>query len=147
MRLMVYSHETFGLGNIRRMLSICEYLLESLPNLSILLISGSPMLHSFRTPVELDYIKLPCINRSYSGKLSPKYLGTQTDETLKLRADIILAATANFKPDLILVDKKPYGLNQELKPTINYIKQFLHSTKLVLVLRDILDSPEVTINE
>lgn len=147
MRLMVYSHDTFGLGNIRRMLSICEYLLESIPNLSILLISGSPMLHSFRMPVGLDYIKLPCINRSYSGKLTPKYLGTQTDETLKLRADIILASTANFKPDLILVDKKPYGLNQELKPTIDYIKSFLHNTKLVLLLRDILDSPEITINE
>lgn len=147
MRLMVYSHDTFGLGNIRRMLSICEYLLESIPDVSILLVSGSPMLHSFRIPAGLDYIKLPCINRGYSGNLSTKYLGTQVDETVKLRTDIILAATANFKPDLFLVDKKPYGLDRELKPTIDYIKRFLSHTKLVLLLRDILDCPEVTIEE
>ena len=30
MRLLVYSHDTFGLGNIRRMLAICEYLHESM---------------------------------------------------------------------------------------------------------------------
>jgi predicted glycosyltransferase len=129
------------------MLSICEYLLASIPNVSILLVSGSPMLHSFRIPAGLDYIKLPCINRGYSGNLSTKYLGTQVDETIKLRTDIILAATANFKPDLLLVDKKPYGLNRELKPTIDHIKCFLHHTKLVLLLRDILDCPEVTIKE
>jgi len=60
-RLLVYSHDTFGLGNIRRMLCICEYLLEALPTLSILLVSGSPMVHSFRIPRRLDYIKLPCL--------------------------------------------------------------------------------------
>ena len=56
MKLMVYSHDAFGLGNIRRMLEICQYLLKAIPNLSILLVSGSPMLQSFRLPPGLDYI-------------------------------------------------------------------------------------------
>ena len=63
MRLMVYSHDAFGLGNLRRMLSICEYLLKDQTDLSILLVSGSPMLQAFRLPKGLDYIKLPCLNR------------------------------------------------------------------------------------
>lgn len=147
MRLMVYSHDTFGLGNIRRMLAICNHLLDSIPSLPILLVSGSPMLQSFRLPQGLDYIKIPCLNRSEAGKLSVKYLGTETDETVKLRADLILAAASNFKPDLLLVDKKPNGIQGELVDTLNYLKTELPATKLVLLLRDILDCPEVTTKE
>ena len=66
-RIMVYSHDAFGLGNIRRMLSICKYLIKYISNLSILLVSGSPMLQSFRLPQGLDYIKLPCLNRGQAG--------------------------------------------------------------------------------
>jgi predicted glycosyltransferase len=85
MRLLVYSHDTFGLGNIRRMLAICEHLLDAIPNLSILLLSGSPMLQGFRIPKNLDYIKLPCLNRGTTGKISAKYLGMDADETVCCR--------------------------------------------------------------
>ncbi len=147
MRLMVYSHDTFGLGNIRRMLAICEDLLETIAGLSILLVSGSPMLHSFRLPKGLDYIKIPCLGRDARGQLSVKYLETEMAEALQLRSELIKAAVANFKPDLVLVDKKPYGLQGELKDSIRYLKKNLPQTKLVLLLRDILDTPEVTIEE
>lgn len=147
MRLMVYSHDAFGLGNIRRMLEICKHLLDYLPDLSILLLSGSPMLQSFRLPQGLDYIKLPCINRGESGDLAAKYLSTDIEETVKLRSDLILAAARNFKPDLVLVDKKPYGIKGELTRTLNYIRNRLPQTSLVLLLRDILDTPETTIRD
>ena len=64
MKLVVYSHDAFSLANIRSMMAICEHLLASIPNLSILLISGSPVLPRFRTPAGLDYIKLPCVGRN-----------------------------------------------------------------------------------
>ncbi|WP_245817520.1 glycosyltransferase family protein [Hydrococcus rivularis] len=145
MRLIVYSHDAYGLGNIRRMLAICKYLLDSVPELSILLISGSPVLHSFRMPQGLDYMKLPCLGRSDTGELSAKYLRKDPQEVTKLRSEIIRTAVVNFEPDLILVDKKPYGLQGELKSTLTYLKQHFSATKLVLLLRDILDAPEVTI--
>ncbi|MCC5614042.1 glycosyltransferase [Nostoc sp. CHAB 5836] len=147
MRLMVYSHDGFGLGNIRRMLAICTHLLDSIEELSILVVSGSPMLHSFRLPKRLDYIKLPCLNRGTSGEMSAKYLGTEIDETVQLRSELILSAIANFKPDIFLVDKKPYGIRNELKAAVEYLKAELPETPLILLLRDILDSPDVTIQE
>lgn len=147
MKLMVYSHDAFGLGNIRRMLAICKYLLDSMSGLSILVVSGSPVLHSFRMPQGLDYIKIPCLGRNEAGELSAKYLGTPTDEAVKMRSDLILTAAVNFKPDLLLVDKKPYALKGELKDTLDYLKAELPNTKVVLLLRDILDSPESTIKE
>jgi predicted glycosyltransferase len=146
-RIMVYSHDAYGLGNIRRMLAICKSLLKSIPNLSILLISGSPMLQSFRLPQGLDYIKLPCLNRGQSGEMAVKYLNADIESTLKLRSELILAAAKNYQPDLVLVDKKPSGVRGELKSTIDYLKCHLLNTKFVLLLRDILDTPEKTIQE
>lgn len=147
MKLMVYSHDAFGLGNIRRMLEICQYLLKAIPNLSILLVSGSPMLQSFRLPPGLDYIKLPCLNRGKSGELSAKYLRMDVDTTVKLRSDLILTAALSYKPDVMMVDKKPYGIKGELKETLSTLKTDLPQTKLVLLLRDILDLPQTTRTE
>ncbi|MEM8832200.1 MAG: glycosyltransferase, partial [Cyanobacteria bacterium P01_G01_bin.19] len=141
---MVYSHDAFGLGNIRRMSAICQHLLESIPNLSILLLSGSPMLQSFRLPPGLDYIKLPCLNRGVSGDMAVKYLHTDVESTLKLRSELILAAAKNYQPDLVLVDKKPSGIKGELDLAIDYLKSNLPATKFVLLLRDILDTPQKT---
>lgn len=145
MRLMVYSHDAFGLGNLRRMLTICDYLLSCWPRLSILLVSGSPMIQGFRLPKGLDYIKLPCLNRGIAGDISAKYLGTSTEETVALRSQLIYSAACHFKPDLLLVDKKPAGLKGELTQTLEYLQQYSPSTKRVLLLRDILDTPEKTI--
>ena len=146
-KIMFYSHDAYGLGNIRRMLTICQYLLKSIPNVSILLISGSPMLQSFRLSVGLDYIKLPCLNRGTSGEIAAKYLNADIHSTLKLRSEIILATAKNYQPDLVLVDKKPSGIQGELDSTINYLKSNFPATKLVLLLRDILDAPDKTIQQ
>jgi predicted glycosyltransferase len=144
MKLMIYSHDAFGLGNIRRMLCICQSLLSSFPNASILVVSGSPALHNLEIPEGLDYIKLPCMGRDVAGEMMVKYLDTEVEEMVRLRSHLIRATIANFKPDLLIVDKKPDGLNGELRETIDYIKAHLPKTRLVLLLRDILDAPEVT---
>lgn len=145
MKLMVYSHDAFGLGNIRRMVAICEYLLKAIPYLSILVVSGSAALHQLRLPEGLDYIKLPCLGRDHAGTLGVKFLKTDTSATIRLRAELIRTAAAHFQPDLLLVDKKPNGLQGELHPTLDYLTLKLPKTRLVLLLRDILDSPEATI--
>jgi len=144
-KMMVYSHDTFGLGNIRRMLSICQYLVAEIKDLNILVVSGSPMIHSFQIPDRIDYVKLPCLNRTEQEGYSVKFLGTQIEETIRLRSDLIRATASNFKPDFFLVDKKPFGVKNELKAVLHYLKHFLPATKNVLLLRDILDTPESTI--
>jgi len=143
-KIIFYSHDTYGLGNIRRTMSICQSLMASIPDLSILIISGSPMIQSFRIPAGIDYIKLPCLTRTERDGYTSKFLNEDAQHLFKLRSDIILCSVANFKPDLVMVDKKPYGVQNELIPMLSYMKEHLPHTKLTLVLRDILDSPEVT---
>lgn len=145
MKLLVYSHDAFGLGNIRRMVAICDYLLKALPDLSILVISGSPALHQLRLPPGLDYIKLPCLGRDETGNLGVRFLNTEVEETVQLRSHLIRTVTAHFQPDVLLVDKKPDGLKSELQSTLDDLQRYRPDTRRVLLLRDILDSPEATI--
>ena len=102
------------------------------------------MLHAFRLSPRIDYIKLPCLRRNEDGGYDVRSLGLSFDETIGLRSNIILNAVLDFKPDLILVDKKPAGVSQELRPALEMLQRRGDRPKMVLLLRDILDSPEST---
>jgi len=144
---MVYSHDTFGLGNIRRMLAICKHVHASIRDLSILIVSGSPMLQSFRVEPGIDYIKLPCLKRTELGELGVRFLDLDVSQIVHLRRELILSTVMSYRPDVIFVDKKPDGLAGELEPSLRYIKCSLTNTRIHLVLRDILDSSKVTVDD
>lgn len=144
MKVIIYTHDTFGLGNIRRMLSIAEYLNHSVEKISLLLISGSPMLHSFRLSEGIDYVKLPTISRSIQGDYQSKFLGLNITDTIKMRSNLILSTVLGFKPDVILVDKKPLGLKKEWAPALKFLQQTKQLPRMFLILRDILGNADVT---
>ncbi|MFN7949657.1 MAG: glycosyltransferase [Blastocatellia bacterium] len=141
-KLLVYSHDTFGLGNIRRMLTICQHLISALPELAVLMVTGSPVIHSLRLPDKLDYIKLPCLTRIARGQYMTRYLNTDISEAIRLRSELIQTTAAFFRPDLLMVDKTPLGVQGELAATLEYLHTQQPAISKVLVLRDILDSPE-----
>lgn len=143
-RVLVYSHDTFGLGNIRRMLEVARHLVQSSPEVSVLIVTGSPMLHAFRIPQRVDYVKLPCLSRNVDGRYGARYLDLSLAATVRLRANLIRSTIADFAPDLILVDKKPFGVEDELSGALSELATGDQRPKLVLLLRDILDSPEET---
>ncbi len=144
---MVYSHDTFGLGNIRRMLAICKHVHSSIRDSSILIVSGSPMLQSFRVEPGIDYIKLPCLKRTELGDLGVRFLDLDVSEIVRLRRELILSTVMSYRPDVVLVDKKPDGLAGELEPSLRHIKCSLSQTRMYLVLRDILDSSSATVDD
>ena len=143
-RILVYSHDTFGLGNIKRMLDISKHLVATYDDVSVLIISGSPIVHAFRIPAKIDYIKLPCLVRTLDGLYDVKFLGLGYEETVRLRTTLITSAMLDFSPDLILVDKKPFGVSNELSPALRLLHSRGALPKVVLLLRDILDNPETT---
>jgi len=144
-RVLVYSHDTFGLGNIRRMLEISRHLVESDPQVSVLVITGSPMLHAFRIPPRIDYVKLPCLARTAEGNYASKFLNLTLEQAVRLRGNVIRSAVLDFQPDVILVDKKPFGVKDELAGIFKPLASRDRRPKLVLLLRDILDKAESTV--
>jgi predicted glycosyltransferase len=146
MKVMVYFNDESGeAGQIQRLLSICEYLLKSITNASVLVVSGSALLPSLPISPALDYIKLPSLKSVEADSLNRVRLDADRAAVGKLRSDIILATARNFKPDILLVDEKPYGLGDELKRTIAYLRCNSTATKLVLLLQDVLEHPSVVI--
>ncbi len=143
-RVLIYSHDTFGLGNIRRMLEVARHLVEASHEVSVLVLTGSPMLHAFRIPERIDYVKLPCLARDTAGRYGARSLPLTLHATVRLRANLIRSAITDFEPDLILVDKKPFGVEDELAGALAHLPSGQARPKLVLLLRDILDHAGTT---
>ncbi|HVG35727.1 MAG TPA: glycosyltransferase [Pyrinomonadaceae bacterium] len=143
-KILLYSHDTFGLGNIRRTLLLAQELIEQYPGAAILLITGSQMIHSFRIPEGIDYIKLPCLDRIDAERYEPRFLSACSGEVKRTRSAILEKSVLGFEPDLMIVDKRPAGVDGELLETLRMLRQKQSHTKLVLGMRDILDEPERT---
>ncbi len=62
-RILLYSHDTFGLGHLRRNLAIAGRLSHALPGVSLLLLSGSQAVQQFVLPPGADIIKLPTVTK------------------------------------------------------------------------------------
>src|SRR5207253_7277455 len=79
-KILLYSHDTFGLGNIRRTLLLAEELSAQYTGAAILMVTGSQMVHSFRIPDGVDYIKLPCLDRVDAERYEPRFLRSWSEE-------------------------------------------------------------------
>jgi predicted glycosyltransferase len=130
-----------GLGHIRRTLRICEHLENNFPDLSILLVTGSPVAHEFRAPAGLDYVKLPCVIKRGDERYETRNLRVPFQMTRQLRARLLLDTVTAFQPDFLFVDNVPLGMKGELLPTLEFVERHLPGAFVFLTLRDILDDP------
>lgn len=143
-KILLYSHDTFGLGNIRRTLLLAENLIKEYPKSSILIVTGSPVIHAFRLPQGIDYIKLPSLDRPNAEQYEPQFLAGCSEEIKQTRIAILEKTIVGFAPDLLLVDKRASGIDGELMGALKMLKSRNLPTKIVLGIRDILDAPERT---
>lgn len=145
MRIALYSHDTMGMGHIRRNLLIASAILKKCERVEILLIAGTREAAYFATQAGLDCVTLPALAKSTDGLYSARHLGWSLEETTRLRSKVIRAAMEEFAPDLFVVDKIPRGIGNELVPTLECLRQ--SNTRCILGLRDVLDEPEVVARE
>lgn len=141
-RAMFYCHDTYGLGHLRRTLTLANHIRASVPELSQLIVTGSAIANRFSYPPDTDYIKLPCVTKAPGGQYEPRSLSTSLDTVVSMRRDMILNAAHHFKPDFFIVDHAPAGLMGEAVATLRYLKQNLPDTKIIVGLRDIMDEAQ-----
>ena len=139
-RVLLYSHDTFGLGHLRRSRTIAQALTAADPALSALIMTGSPIAGRFDFPDRVDHVRLPGVVKLPDGAYASHNLGVDIEETVKLRSALLLAAEETFDPDLLIVDKEAWGFRNELAPTLARAKA--RGARLVLGIRDVLDEPE-----
>lgn len=142
MLIMLYSHDSYGLGHIRRSLEIAQHLSESIPQASLIMLTGSMQAHAYALPDRMEYIKLPTLTKDAGGQYCSRLLPHTIDITLKLRQRIILESVRNLRPDILIVDKAPAGIRGELLPALQFLKTKSPSSRIILGMRDIEDHPD-----
>jgi len=138
-RVLIYSHDSFGLGHLRRCRAIAHALVEHHPGMSVLILSGSPIIGNFDFRSRVDFVRIPGVIKLRNGEYTSLNLHIDIEETLAMRASIIKHTADIFNPDIFLVDKEPMGLRGEVHDTLTMLKA--RGTTLVLGLRDVLDEP------
>jgi len=138
-RILIYSHDTFGLGHLRRCREIAHTLVGAERNLSVLILSGSPIIGSFDFRARVDFIRVPGVIKLRNGEYTSLALHIDTEQTLAMRESIIEHTAKIYDPDIFLVDKEPLGLRGEVEGTLAQMKA--RGTPCVLGLRDVMDDP------
>lgn len=141
-RVMLYSHDTFGLGHLRRSRALAGAITAADPTASALILTGSPVAGRFAFPSRVDHIRLPGVIKRSDGSYASRTMGMSIEETTEMRAALISSMAEQYDPDVLIVDKEPTGFRGELLPTLELLAKE-GRTKLVLGLRDVLDEPEV----
>ncbi len=139
--VVMYSHDGFGLGHMRRNLNLARALTAD-PRINVLMLVGCPNGLFFDLPPRIDFIKLPSIIKIDSGTWETRKLSLGMETTCALRAGLILHTLKAVRPDVFLVDFVPEGVGRELLPALDWIREQERSPRTVLGLRDILDQPD-----
>ena len=139
-RFLLYSHDSWGLGHLRRNLAIAGALTVRFRHATILLVTGSSCATQFDLPPNCDVLKLPSISKDRNGNYVPRSLSGDIAHTVELRRRLLLEVYRAFQPDLLLIDHQLTGLRSELLDTLWEARA--SGKKIVYGMRDVLDSPE-----
>ncbi len=140
-RVLLYSHDTFGLGHLRRTRALATAITRANPSASALIVTGSPVAGRFAFPRQVDHVRLPGVVKQPDGDYVSKSLHLGINETTALRGALIEAAVSEFDPDLVIVDKEPTGFRGEMLKALKKLRD-RRRARVVLGVRDVMDDPE-----
>jgi predicted glycosyltransferase len=138
--VVLYSHDTMGIGHMRRNLLIAQTLAAPPVSATVLLIAGACEASAFVMPPDVDCLTVPSLTKSGTGQYRARALSLSLREVIALRAQTIASAVSAFAPDVFIADKEPRGVADELAPTLELLRS-RGRTRCVLGLRDVLDDP------
>jgi len=140
-RVLCYSHDTFGLGHIRRTLSICEALTTHLPGTAALVLTGASSMQTLKTHRGIDFVKLPSVTKVGDERYASKFLELNVEAVRAMREQIILSTATAFHPTTLVVDNVPLGMMGELRRTLEHLRRQWPRPHVILTMRDIIDEP------
>ena len=146
LRIAIYSHDAMGIGHVRRNLSVARALggdrgsSAACAGPSTLLISGVCEAGAFELSTGVDWLTLPALRKDSMGGYQSRRLPLPGTDLLGLRSAIIEEAMRAYDPDVLIVDKLPRGVGQELDGALRMLRA-RGRARCVLGLRDVLDEP------
>lgn len=142
-RYLFSSHDGFGLGHVRRNTLIARALLEREPDAEVAIVTGLDVRPSWLGDARLSVVRVPSLVKDSAGAYSNGAMSFE--EALGRRAEAFGALVRSFRPDVVVVDRHPYGIAGELDAGLAEAARA--GAALVLGLRDVLDEPAVVAAE
>lgn len=134
-RYLFFSHDGFGLGHVRRNTVIARALLAREPDAEITVVTGLSLRPDWAGLGSMRVVQVPPLLKDGGGAY--RSTGTTFREALEERARTFEAVVGDFSPDVVVVDRHPYGVAGELRRGLDRARR--RGAALVLGLRDILD--------
>ncbi|MFZ9041048.1 MAG: glycosyltransferase family protein [Ilumatobacteraceae bacterium] len=141
-RIVMYSHDSYGLGHLSRTMAIAKAVVDRSPSTNVLLVTGTPRPQAFSVPNGVDLLKLPAISKSDDGAYVSRTLRLPVADVIAFRSRLIRESVVAFEPDVVLVDHVPTGVGGELMAALATLGGLPSKPRLVLGLRDIIDDSE-----
>ena len=91
-------------------------------DISVLILSGSPIIGSFDFRARVDFVRIPGVIKLRNGEYTSLNLHIDIEHTLAIRGSIVEHTAKIFDPHLFLVDKEPLGLRGEVRSTLATMK-------------------------
>ncbi|MDA8203498.1 MAG: glycosyltransferase [Chloroflexi bacterium] len=142
-RLLLYSHDTYGLGHLRRNVLIAQDILQHIPGVRVVLLSGSTVTERFDLPKNLTVVPLLPVVKTGVDEYTSRDPRLPFSIVWRARAAIIADVARRFEPDVFLVDHAPQGMKAELLRAFDALRHRSPATRIVLGLRDVVDEPAV----
>ncbi len=142
-RYVFSSHDGFGVGHVRRNVLIARAVLAADPTAEVVVVTGLTVRPSWLADRRLRVEQVPALVKDADGAYRNDEL--PFSEAVAVRAQRFAAVVAGHRPDVVVVDRHPFGIAGELRPGLAAARAAGAAT--VLGLRDILDEPSVVAAE
>lgn len=143
-RYLFYSHDGYGLGHIRRNSLIARAVLDTDPAAQVSLVTGLEVRPRWlRQGRRIRVHRVPQMLKATDGSYRHEKLSFE--DALRQRERIFEMLIEDERPDVVVVDRHPYGTAGELCTGLEVARR--RGSTLVLGLRDVLDEPSVVREE
>lgn len=134
---VLFSHDGYGLGHARRNTLVARALIGQEPSARVLLVTGSAVRPRWLDDPRFGVVFVPALVKDADGVYRSSDGPFET--TLARRTDLFEQVVSEVRPDVVLVDRHPFGIAGELRSGLALARA--GGARVVLGLRDILDEP------
>ena len=143
-RYLFYSHDGFGLGHVRRNSLIARAVLAGDPTAHVSLVTGLTVRPRWlEESPRMQVHRVPPLLKAEDGSYRHETLSFE--DAVRERERIFTAVVEEERPDVVVVDRHPYGTAGELRAGLELARA--RGAVVVLGLRDVLDEPRVVREE
>jgi predicted glycosyltransferase len=137
-RYLFSSHDGYGLGHVRRNVLIAHEVLRRDPGAQVTLLTGVPGRLAWAIDPRISVVRVPPLLKDGSGAY--RNPGMDFEDAIAERARIVDGVVEQRRPDVMIVDRHPFGTAGELRPGLQRAREY--GASLVLGLRDVIDEPD-----